>query len=89
MFAVVNQAAIAQPTIMTTTTTSKKAAGATTVTITYPPYSTMAATPIVAPSLPVYESTPVYAYPTPLAAQPAYPYPFPVTAAPAVGVYQY
>lgn len=86
MFAVVNQFA-AQPTVTTTTTKSK--AGSTTVTITYPPYSTMSAMPVVAPQLPMYESTPVYAYPSPIAAQPMYPYPFPVTSAPAVGVYPY
>lgn len=88
MFAVVNQFAAPQPTV-TTTTTSSKTAGSTTVTITYPPYSTMVATPLIAPSLPVFASTPVYAYPSPIAAQPAYPYAFPVTAAPGVGVYQY
>jgi hypothetical protein len=88
MFAALQMYGI-QPVITTTTTTTSKQAGATTVTITYPPYSTLVATPMVAPSLPMYRSTPVYAYPTPIAAQPAYPYPFPVTTAPAAGVYPY
>jgi hypothetical protein len=53
-----------QPVITTTTTTtSKQATGGTTVTITYPPYATSVATPMVAaPSLPMYRSTPVYAF---------------------------
>lgn len=83
MFAVVNQ--FVQPTV-TTTTTSSKPAGST-VTITYPPYATMVATPLTAPSLPMFASTPVYAYPAPVAAQPAYA--FPVTVAPGFGVYHY
>jgi len=86
MFAVVNQ--FVQPTV-TTTTTSSKPAGSTTVTITYPPYATIVATPLTAPSLPMFASTPVYAYPAPVAAQPAYPYVFPVTAARGFGVYHY
>ena len=85
MFAVVRQAAVPSQTV-TTTATKTTQGGSTTVTITYPPFSTEMATPIVAPGLPTFSATPVYAYPSPpIAPQPMYP--LPATHPFAVGAY--